>query len=390
MRRIFFHLIVLMMVLINIPSEAASMFKKPLTSEERNLLSNPIEFNRKIGKQEWKLVDRTMSDIHLDGLDIYGGEMRNVDILLTKMDNMHFKDFIFNKVRFHEGRIKNTIFENVTFKDCEFILEELIGDKCVRCKFIGTKITRSTGEKTGYFQTEFSSHVENESSYNEMEFVDVTYTDASFGDANHPLQYYDSNFTNYALRNVDGFVKYGSKRIRKLSIVGGELGVNFYGDMEDITVEKTKKIDLSFGGGQKKIERISIKNIDLVGNLSFAKGNDIQNIRIENIGRLFDLNLDGKIKNLVIKNCQVIDLGFEKAEIIEGVIFERSPIKGMAADDSLFKGISFVDSDIYDYLYLRRNTFEGLTFKNSVVRPGTEIVDENNQYKTATKFHVEE
>ncbi|MDH4275610.1 MAG: pentapeptide repeat-containing protein, partial [Gammaproteobacteria bacterium] len=357
------------------------MWKKPITDVERDLLTRPAEFNRQVGAHGWRLEGKIVNEIKIDGLDVLGGEFVDVDMLKTKIDNSHFRDFTFNKVRFHEGRIKNTIFENVTFKDCEFILEELIGDKCVRCKFIGTKITRSTGEKTGYFQTEFSSHVENESSYNEMEFVDVTYTDASFGDANHPLQYYDSNFTNYALRNVDGFVKYGSKRIRKLSIVGGELGVNFYGDMEDITVEKTKKIDLSFGGGQKKIERISIKNIDLVGNLSFAKGNDIQNIRIENIGRLFDLNLDGKIKNLVIKNCQVIDLGFEKAEIIEGVIFERSPIKGMAADDSLFKGISFVDSDIYDYLYLRRNTFEGLTFKNSVVRPGTELIDENIQYK---------
>ena len=359
------------------------MLKKTLTKEERDLLTNSTEFNKKIGKQEWRLADRTMSDLLLDGLDVYGGELRNVDILLTKMDNLHFRNFTFNKVRFHEGRIKNAIFENVVFNDCEFILEVIDSSKCIKCRFSGTTVERGTGENSGYYNTEFQSHSETQSSYRNMNFEDVKYINSKL-----TADYYDSIFKNYSLENVAGKMKYGSKSVANFSIKGGDVDASFYGEINYFIATSAKSIKLKFGM-ESKVKSVKLSDIELVKELIFAKNSTHEAIRIQNIKVLDEFTLGGEVKDLLLNNCNLMDSYFLFANIVNNVSFEKSPIKGLTIENSKLNGVKFIDSDIYDYLFVRNSTLKDIEFRNSRVRAGTEIIDENSQYSAGGKFPIE-
>ena len=386
MKNIVRTLVLLVIIVVNANVQAGiSVVKKRLLSDsDRHVLLDAKKFNETIGKNGWYLSDRLIDGVQISDVVVSRGEVKDVDILKTKILNSVFKNVVFRNVKFHEGLVKNTTFENVIFEKCEFVFQQMQSAKCVRCRFVESKVERGSGEKNIFEHTEFSNFEELKSSYKANIYSDVKYTKSKIN-----IEFYDSEFIDYTLEDVVCIKgKYGSKKIKNMHVIGGEFEGNMFGDIDGFIAEKAKKYTIGFGR-DSKVRNIAIRNVNILIDPTFSSNSSHEDVIIENVDVISDLTVGGNVKHFLVRNSKLGDLYFLKANVDGDVTFSNSKITGLTMEESQVSGLKFVDSSIDGYLYLRNNKFKGLTFINSRVLQGADIEVESNQYIDSQEFPID-
>jgi len=359
------------------------MARSALTPEEKEALGDVEEFNRTHGQANWRLKDRIVAEMSLDGIRIADARVENVQFDHVRMSRSTIGSTVFEGTDFDLVDLENAVIEGCRFSRCTFSGGGAKGARFADCEFSACKVRRFNMENVVLEACKFEDFEGDALPFTGAQLTGTTFSQSKLEDCTfYNTKINDVRFDSSAVNKAI----FSGMNVEALTFTGGEVTESSFDDghLYDVTFEDNAVSRLTLAALEGS--NLFWKSCEVVDLLAFIECKCRQ-VTLTDCKTIHELTSDeSSLTDLVITGGVM-----KRPDLSNSTIAGQSEIRGVTIESGDFSlsginGLQIEDTVVQKRLVLDGTAFVGLRLQKVELAPGCEVRSQNVTYEDSDRF----